>query len=145
ESTAVRELKPFGIALMHEGLSAKDRDIIEALFLAGAVSVCEATQAYAWASALRAEVVVAMGKQSYDGSSEGFVDMPIVYLLQLLGRASVPGADAAIAVVLCNAARKGFYKKFALEPLPVESLLEASLSDHLNAEVASGVIEKKQD
>ena len=40
--------------------------------------------------------------------------------------------------------KKNFYKKFLYEPFPVESSLANQLTDHLNAEIASGTLSKRQ-
>lgn len=40
--------------------------------------------------------------------------------------------------------KKNFYKKFLYEPFPVESSLAGQLTDHLNAEIASGTLTKQQ-
>ena len=64
----------------------------------------------------------------------------------MMGRASRPGLDdAGKCVIFCHAARKEYYKKFLLEPLPVESHLDHSLHDPLNAEIVVRTIENKQD
>ncbi|KIY91643.1 pre-mRNA-splicing helicase BRR2 [Monoraphidium neglectum] len=64
----------------------------------------------------------------------------------MIGRASRPGLDDVGKVLLmCAAPRKEYYKKFLLEPLPVESHLDAALHDTLVAEVVARTIENKQD
>jgi len=45
---------------------------------------------------------------------------------------------------MCAAPRKEYYKKFLLEPLPVESHLDAALHDAFVAEVVARTIESKQ-
>ena len=45
---------------------------------------------------------------------------------------------------MCHAPRKEYYKKFLLEPLPVESVLDHFLHDHFNAEIVTRTIENKQ-
>ena len=40
--------------------------------------------------------------------------------------------------------KKNFYKKFLYEPFPVESSLAGQLTDHLNAEIASGTLMKME-
>ena len=47
-------------------------------------------------------------------------------------------------VLMCHAPRKEYYKKFLLEPLPVESYLDHFLHDHFNAEIVTRTIENKQ-
>ncbi len=45
---------------------------------------------------------------------------------------------------MCPAPRKEYYKKFLLEPLPVESHLDAALHDAFVAEIVARTIESKQ-
>ena len=40
--------------------------------------------------------------------------------------------------------KKNFYKKFLYEPFPVESSLASQITDHINAEIASGTLTKFQ-
>jgi len=63
----------------------------------------------------------------------------------MIGRAGRPGFDEnGIACVMVSEEKKNFYKKFLYEPFPVESSLANSLTDHLNAEIASGTLSNKK-
>jgi len=63
----------------------------------------------------------------------------------MIGRAGRPGFDEnGVACVLVCEEKKNFYKKFLYEPFPVESSLANSLTDHLNAEIASGTLSNKK-
>ena len=64
----------------------------------------------------------------------------------MCGRASRPNEDTdGKCVILCQASKKDFFKKFLYEPLPVESHLDHCLHDHFNAEIVTKTIENKQD
>ena len=64
----------------------------------------------------------------------------------MCGRASRPNEDSdGKCVILCQASKKDFFKKFLYEPLPVESHLDHCLHDHFNAEIVTKTIENKQD
>lgn len=85
-----------------------------------------------------ASLVVVMGTQYFDSSGLGGDDFPVPELLQMLGLASRPlQDDAGIAVIMCHAAKKEYYKKFLFEPLPVESHLDMHLHDHMVRSPAS--------
>lgn len=59
----------------------------------------------------------------------------------MIGRAGRPGHDDnGVACVMVSEEKKNFYKKFLYEPFPVESSLANSLTDHMNAEIASGTL-----
>ena len=61
-------------------------------------------------------------------------------------RANRPTEDTdAKCALLCQCAKKDFFKKFLYEPLPTESHLDHSLHDHFNAEIITKTIENKQD
>jgi activating signal cointegrator complex subunit 3 len=63
----------------------------------------------------------------------------------MIGRAGRPGFDDhGIACVMVHEEKKNFYKKFLYEPFPVESSLAGQLTDHLNAEIASGTLTTKK-
>lgn len=63
----------------------------------------------------------------------------------MIGRAGRPGFDDhGIACVMVHEEKKNFYKKFLYEPFPVESSLAGQLTDHLNAEIASGTLTKRK-
>jgi len=144
---AVRHALAFGVALLHEGLSEPERTAVEALFESGACGVLVATAPLCWGLAAAAHLVVVMGTQYFDSTrAAGTADYPITDLLQMMGRAGRPGEDArGVAVLLCHAPRKEYYKRFLFEPFPVESHLDHFLHDHLCAEVVTRVVENKQD
>lgn len=63
----------------------------------------------------------------------------------MIGRAGRPGFDdSGVACVMVSEEKKNFYKKFLYEPFPVESSLANSLTDHLNAEIASGTLTNRK-
>jgi len=64
----------------------------------------------------------------------------------MIGRAGRPQFDdRGVAVVYCESSKKNFYRKFLNDPFPIESSLLAQLADHVNAEIARGEINNKQD
>ena len=104
------------------------------------------THSMCWGLSLRAQLVVLMDTQHYDGSEHRYVDYPITDILQMIGRACRPLLDdTGKCVLLCHAAKKAFYRKFLYEPFPVESHLDHFLHDHLCAEVVTKTVENKQD
>jgi pre-mRNA-splicing helicase BRR2 len=144
---AVAHALSYGVALLHEGLGEAERAAVEALFESGAAGVMVATAPLCWGLTAAAHLVVVMGTQYYDSArSAGAADYPITDLLQMTGRACRPGLDArGVAVLLCHAPRKEYYKRFLFEPFPVESHLDHFLHDHLCAEVVTRTVENKQD
>lgn len=102
-----------------------------------------ATAGVCWSLELQSRLVVILGTQHYDGQ-----DYPLPDLLKMMGRAGRQGPDGddtSTCVLLCHGPRKEYYKRFLLEPFPVESHLAHSLHDHFNAEIVTETIESKQE
>ena len=143
---SVRHALTFGVALIHEAMSEKERKVVERVFAVGAASVLVATAPLAWGLTTPCKLVVIMGTQYYDAGGAGAADYPVTDLLQMMGRASRPGIDdAGVCLLLCHAPRKEYYKKFLFEPFPVESHLDHFLHDPMVAEIVTRTIETKQD
>ncbi|KAL6768281.1 hypothetical protein ACKKBF_B38500 [Auxenochlorella protothecoides x Auxenochlorella symbiontica] len=146
KDAALRHALEHGVAFVHEAQAEDERAVAQTLFDSGAVQVLVATAATAWGLTSVARLVVIQGTQAYDASGQGARDYAVTDLLQMLGRASRPGIDASgIAVLMCHAPRKEYYKKFLFEPLPVDSHLDAVLHDTLAAEVVTRTVTNKQD
>ena len=78
-----------------------------------------------WHLQLDSYLAVIMDTQYYNGREHTYEDYPISDMLQMCGRANRPLVDSdSKVVVMCQSARKSFYKKFLCEPLPVESHLD---------------------
>ena len=56
-----------GIAYLHEGLSAKERSIVEDLFGKAAIQVMVVSRSLCWETTTKAHLVVIMDTQYYDG------------------------------------------------------------------------------
>jgi len=143
---ALIESLKHGVGFYHEGLTEKEKRVVEHLYNAGAVQVLVTTYTMCWGLPMTAHLVVIMGTQYYDGKEHRYSDYPIADILQMMGRACRPRDDnLGKCVLFCFGPRKEFYKKFLYEPLPVESHLDHFLADHMNAEVVTKTIENKQD
>ncbi|TPX36711.1 hypothetical protein SmJEL517_g01209 [Synchytrium microbalum] len=146
DDKALAEVLPYGIGIYHEGLSKKDKKTVESLYETGALQLVIASREMSWGMSLDAHLVVVMGTQYYEGREHRYSDYPIADVLQMMGRASkTEGQDGGLCVLMCQAVKKDFYKKFLFEALPVESHLDRFLHDFFNAEVDARTIENKQD
>jgi activating signal cointegrator complex subunit 3 len=136
----------YGIGIHHAGLSPNDKAIVEKLFVSEKIQVLVCTSTLAWGVNFPAHLVVIKGTEFFDPKTKRYEDYPITDVLQMMGRAGRPQFDnEGKAVVMVQDVKKNFYKKFLYEPFPVESSLQASLHDHINAEIASGTIKNRQD
>jgi antiviral helicase SLH1 len=143
---ALKEAISFGIGLHHAGLVESDRQLAEELFLNNKIQILVATSTLAWGVNLPAHLVVVKGTQFYDAKIEGYKDMDLTDVLQMLGRAGRPQFDTSgVARILTQDAKKDFYKHFLHTGFPVESSLHTVLDNHLCAEVSAETVLTKQD
>ena len=143
---ALREALNFGIGLHHAGLVEGDRQLTEELFANNKIQILVATSTLAWGVNLPAHLVVVKGTQYFDAKIEGYKDMDLTDVLQMLGRAGRPQFDTSgIARIFTQEAKKAFYKHFLHSGFPVESSLHNVLDNHLGAEASAGTIGTKQD
>ena len=143
---SLRESLNFGIGLHHAGLVESDRQLAEELFANNKIQVLVATSTLAWGVNLPAHLVVVKGTQFFDAKTEGYKDMDLTDVLQMLGRAGRPQFDTSgIARIFTQDAKKEFYKHFLHTGFPVESTLHKVLDNHLAAEVSAETIATKQD
>lgn len=143
---ALQEALSFGIGLHHAGLTQSDRSIAEELFANNKIQILVATSTLAWGVNLPAHLVVVKGTQFFDAKIEGYKDMDLTDVLQMLGRAGRPQFDTSgIARIFTQDSKKAFYKHFLHTGFPVESSLHNVLDNHLGAEVSAGTIATKQD
>ncbi|GAK66043.1 sec63-domain-containing protein [Moesziomyces antarcticus] len=141
----LRELLASGIAYYHEGLTKNDRRIVERLFAADAIRVVVASKETAWSIPLTAHLVLIMSLQTYEGREHRYVDYALPDVLQMVGRCTVPNDEGTSrCVLLCQATRKEYFKKFLAEGLPVESRLTSYAQDFFNAEIVARTIDDKQ-
>ncbi|KAI0380049.1 Sec63-domain-containing protein [Hypomontagnella monticulosa] len=143
---ALKEAINFGIGLHHAGLVESDRQLAEELFLNNKIQILVATSTLAWGVNLPAHLVVVKGTQFYDAKIEGYKDMDLTDVLQMLGRAGRPQFDnSGVARIFTQDSKKDFYKHFLHTGFPVESSLHTVLDNHLCAEVSAETITTKQD
>ena len=142
----LREALSFGIGLHHAGLVESDRQLTEELFANNKIQVLVATSTLAWGVNLPAHLVVVKGTQYFDAKIEGYKDMDLTDVLQMLGRAGRPQFDSSgVARIFTQDSKKEFYKHFLHTGFPVESSLHNVLDNHFAAEVSAGTITTKQD
>lgn len=143
---SLKEALSFGIGLHHAGLVETDRQLVEELFANNKIQILVATSTLAWGVNLPAHLVVVKGTQFYDAKIEGYKDMDLTDVLQMLGRAGRPQFDSSgIARIFTQDAKKAFYKHFLHTGFPVESSLHRALDNHLGAEISAETIGTKQD
>ena len=86
----LRDLFPKGFGTHHAGMLRSDRNLIERLFGDGLIRVLCCTATLAWGVNLPAAAVVIRGTQLYSSQKGTFVDLGILDVLQIFGRAGRP-------------------------------------------------------
>ncbi|GMM30843.1 putative RNA helicase [Martiniozyma asiatica (nom. inval.)] len=136
----------FGIGLHHAGLVESDRQISHKLFEQNKIQILIATSTLAWGVNLPAHLVIIKGTQFFDAKIEGYRDMDLTDILQMMGRAGRPAFDTSgIAMVYTKESKKTFYKHFLNVGFPVESSLHKVMDNHIGAEISSGTIKTRQE
>jgi replicative superfamily II helicase len=86
----LREMFQYGFGMHHAGMLRSDRTLTERMFADGVVKVLCCTATLAWGVNLPAYAVVIKGTQVYDAQKGSFVDLSILDVLQIFGRAGRP-------------------------------------------------------
>lgn len=149
ESRSLKECLEVGIGFIHNRLTKNDEAILLQLFREGGCHLLIAAAQYAWeVKQLKARLVVVAGtSQEGDRFATRRAEYDISDVLRMMSiTREVHGTqEKRIGVIVTEAALQNHYEQYLDNSLAVESQLWESFSDHLNAEIASGVVETKQD
>lgn len=83
----LREIFEDGFGVHHAGMLRQDRNLVEKAFLDGHIRVLVCTATLAWGVNLPAHAVVIKGTEIYDSKKGSFVDISMLDILQIFGRA----------------------------------------------------------
>ncbi len=83
----LKEMYGFGFGMHHAGMLRSDRSLIERSFEKGYLNVLVCTATLAWGVNLPAYAVLIKGTSIYDPQKGGRVDLSILDVLQIFGRA----------------------------------------------------------
>jgi len=137
----LRELFVGGFGVHHAGMLRSDRNLTEKLFAMGLIKVLFCTATLAWGVNLPAHSVVIKGTQIYDAKQGKFVELSILDVMQIFGRAGRPQFDSSgEGIILTTHDKLAHYMQLMHAALPIESTLQQALTDHLNAEVVLGSV-----
>ncbi|KAI9505837.1 Sec63 Brl domain-containing protein [Coemansia spiralis] len=139
-----RELKDLfkdGFSIHHAGMLRSDRNLVEEMFAKGLVRVLCCTSTLAWGVNLPAYAVVIKGTQVYDSQKGAFVDLSILDVLQIFGRAGRPQYEShGVGYILTTHDRLAHYVSAITMQHPIESKFASNLIDNLNAEITLGTV-----
>ncbi|KAJ1667675.1 activating signal cointegrator 1 complex subunit 3 [Coemansia sp. RSA 1813] len=139
-----RELKDLfhsGFSIHHAGMLRSDRNLVEELFAKGLIRVLCCTSTLAWGVNLPAYAVVIKGTQVYDSQKGAFVDLSILDVLQIFGRAGRPQYETnGVGYILTTHDRLAHYVSAITMQHPIESKFASNMIDNLNAEITLGTV-----
>ncbi|KAJ1602710.1 hypothetical protein NDA14_000301 [Ustilago hordei] len=142
----MKELFDYGFGIHHAGMLRSDRTLSERMFEAGVTRVLCCTATLAWGVNLPAYAVVIKGTDVYDSSAGKFVDLSILDVLQIFGRAGRPQyEDLGVGYILTSQDRLSHYVDAITSQHPIESKFIGGLIDSLNAEISLGTVASVRD
>ncbi|XP_037079390.1 activating signal cointegrator 1 complex subunit 3-like [Pollicipes pollicipes] len=137
----LRELFDDGFAMHHAGMLRQDRTLVERLFSQGMIRVLCCTATLAWGVNLPAHAVIIRGTDIYDAKHGSFVDLGVLDVMQIFGRAGRPQFDkSGHGTIITTQDKLPHYLSLLTNQYPIESSFVALLADNLNAEVALGTV-----
>ncbi|XP_067305469.1 activating signal cointegrator 1 complex subunit 3 [Pseudorasbora parva] len=137
----MREMFPDGFGIHHAGMLRQDRNLMENMFSRGYVKVLVCTATLAWGVNLPAHAVIIKGTNIYDAKRGALVDLGILDVMQIFGRAGRPQFDKyGEGTIITTHEKLSHYLTLLTQQNPIESQFLQSLADNLNAEIALGTV-----
>ena len=135
------ELFNFGIGFHHAGMLRSDRNLVEKLFSQGLIKALVCTATLAWGVNLPAHAVIIKGTEIYDAKHGAFVDVGILDVLQIFGRAGRPQFDVnGHGTIITSHDKLSHYLSLLTNQFPIESNFISLIADNLNAEISLGSV-----
>ncbi|XP_021299206.1 DExH-box ATP-dependent RNA helicase DExH17 [Herrania umbratica] len=126
----------YGVGYHNGGLSLKDRNLIESLFLSGDVQVLCTTNTLAHGINLPAHTVVIKSTQHFNKEKGLYMEYDRSMVLQMCGRAGRPPFDeTGMVVIMTRRETVHLYENLLNGCEMVESQLLSCVTEHLTAEI----------
>ncbi|XP_076382118.1 activating signal cointegrator 1 complex subunit obelus [Megalopta genalis] len=140
------ELFNNGLSVHHAGLLRTERNLVEKYFSKGLIKVLVCTATLAWGVNLPAHAVIIRGTEIYDSTRGSFMDLDILDVLQIFGRAGRPQFDSTGHATIITSHNKLYhYLSLLTNQIPIESNFIKYLEDNLNAEISLGTISNVEE
>ncbi|KAK1895019.1 Activating signal cointegrator 1 complex subunit 3 [Dissostichus eleginoides] len=137
----MKEMFPEGFGIHHAGMLRSDRSMMESMFSKGYLKVLVCTATLAWGVNLPAHAVIIKGTQIYDAKRGTLVDLGILDVMQIFGRAGRPQFDKyGEGTIITTHDKLSHYLTLLTQQNPIESQFLDRLADNLNAEIALGTV-----
>ncbi len=129
----------YGIAFHNGGLNSNDRNLIENNFKDNLIKIICTTSTLAQGVNLPARLVIIKSTNCYRGNKIGYSEYNKIEIDQMIGRAGrIQFEKKGIAIIMTE---KEKVEKFSeLSFSLIESHLKENIVEHINAEIASGII-----
>ncbi|XP_046669965.1 activating signal cointegrator 1 complex subunit 3-like [Homalodisca vitripennis] len=145
-SKQLADLFQAGLSVHHAGLLRSDRSLVEKYFGEGLIKVLVCTSTLAWGVNLPAHAVIIRGTEIYDAKRGSFVDLEILDVLQIFGRAGRPQFDkSGHGTIITTHDKLSHYLSVLTNQYHIESNFINCLVDNLNAEVTLGTISNVEE
>ncbi|XP_067947750.1 activating signal cointegrator 1 complex subunit 3-like [Watersipora subatra] len=142
----LKELFADGFAIHHAGMLRHDRNLVEKYFSDGFIKCLVCTATLAWGVNLPAHAVIIKGTDIYDSKKGAFVDLGILDVQQIFGRAGRPQFDEyGHGTIITTHDKLSHYLSLLTRQNPIESQFQAGLIDNLNAEICLGTISNLEE
>ncbi|KAI5826558.1 Sec63-domain-containing protein [Schizophyllum commune Tattone D] len=143
----MKQLFDSGFGIHHAGMLRSDRNMMERMFEARAIKVLCCTATLAWGVNLPAHAVFIKGTQVYDSSRGAFVDLSVLDVLQVFGRAGRPGLETSGEGYIATTDDKlQHYLEAVTSQLTTRfARFQKGIVDSLNAEIALGTVANVRD
>ncbi|GMJ01182.1 ROCK-N-ROLLERS [Hibiscus trionum] len=126
----------YGVGYHNGGLSLKDRNLIEGLFLSGDVQVLCTTNTLAHGINLPAHTVIIKSTQHFNKEKGLYMEYDRSMVLQMCGRAGRPPFDdTGMVIIMTRRETVHLYENLLNGCEMVESQLLSCLTEHLTAEI----------
>ncbi|CAG8556365.1 3173_t:CDS:10, partial [Acaulospora colombiana] len=137
----LRELFTHSFGIHHAGMLRSDRSMTENLFKVGLIKVLCCTSTLAWGVNLPAHAVIIKGTQVYDAQKGNFVDLSLLDVMQIFGRAGRPQYEShGIGYIMTAIDKLPHYVSMMTQQHPIESKFTERIEDNLNAEISLGTV-----
>ncbi|XP_021824640.1 DExH-box ATP-dependent RNA helicase DExH17 isoform X1 [Prunus avium] len=127
---------PYGVGYHNGGLSMKDRNLIESLFLKGDIQILCTTNTLAHGINLPAHTVVIKSTQHFNKEKGLYMEYDRSTIQQMCGRAGRPPFDdTGMVIIMTRRDTVHLYENLLNGCEMVESQLLSCLTEHLTAEI----------
>lgn len=142
----LNELFQSGFGMHHAGMIRAHRSLVERAFAEGHIKVLCCTATLAWGINLPARCVIIKGTSIYNAEKSTFMDLGVLDVKQIFGRAGRPQFDSlGEATIITTHDKLGHYLRTMTRSAPIESQFREKMIDNLNAEIAINSVSNVQE